>query len=62
MVLISKCVPQTPAEDYEAYWRQTQTFDQRHKQKLQKPPSARQKSPLSLRKDRWQFEPLEIEK
>ena len=54
------CKPETLAGDCEAYSRWTQTSGRRRKQKLQRPPSARQASLLSLRKDQWQFEPLEI--
>ena len=54
------CKPETLAGDCEAYWRWTQTSGRRRKQKLQTPPSVRQASLLSLRKDQWQFEPLEF--
>ena len=50
-------LPETPAAKCEAYWRQTQTSGRKHKQKLQKQPSAQQKSLPSLRRDQWQFEP-----
>ena len=53
--------PVTLAGDCEACLRWTQTSGRRRKQKLQMPPSVRQASLLSLRKDQLQFEPLEMD-